>query len=92
MVPEEDQGMRTYVVRVDGVVLGEQTSSRRLTHAVVARLAPRFGPKGRALRVLCFNGAKAHAVREARVAWQSRLYRDVAVVPVAEVNVEPEEG
>jgi hypothetical protein len=71
--------MTTYTVQLDGVTLGAQTSSRRLTHAVVARLAPRLAPKRRMV-VLCFTGSRAQAVREAQVAWNSRVYREATVM------------
>lgn len=83
------QTQKVFSVTVNGVVLAEQSSSRALTHAVVARLAPRFGPKGRGLRVLCFNGSKARAVYEARVAWKSGLYRDIRVLPVTAAGAPP---
>jgi hypothetical protein len=71
--------MVTYTVQLGGVVLGTQTSARPLTHAVVARLAPHLAPKRRMV-VLCFTGSRAQAVREAQVAWNSRVYREVTVM------------
>ena len=80
--------MTTYSVQVDGVVLGTLTSSRRLTHAVVARLAPHLTPKRRMV-VLCFTASRAQAVREAQVVWTSRVYREATVVPA---TVQPSDG
>ena len=80
--------MTTYSVQVGGVVLASQTSSRRLTHAVVARLAPHLAPKRRTV-VLCFVGSRAHAVREAQACWNGRVYREATVVPV---TVQPSDG